>query len=179
MRGGLKALVFDKDGTLFDFEKTWGRWAVAFLTDLAGGDAVLAEALAAEAGVDLERARFRTDSVVIARGLAVRGDVADDDDCRRIVAEAAEAFGRLDVLINSAGTTVFVPHHDLEGITRRRLASALLREHDRPVPDDAGCGSSPEGRRRGTRRVDLVGLGGGRCGLLAAVLRVEGRPSTT
>ena len=52
-----------------------------------------------------------------ARGLAVQGDVADDADCRRMVEEAAEAFGRLDVLINSAGTTVFVPHHDLEGIT--------------------------------------------------------------
>lgn len=52
-----------------------------------------------------------------ARGLAVQGDVADDDDCRRMVAEAAEALGRLDVLINSAGTTVFVPHHDLDGIT--------------------------------------------------------------
>ena len=52
-----------------------------------------------------------------ARGLAVQGDVADDADCRRMVEEAAEAFGRLDVLINSAGTTVFVSHHDLEGIT--------------------------------------------------------------
>ena len=51
------------------------------------------------------------------RGLAVQGDVADDADCRRMVEEAAEAFQRLDVLINSAGTTVFVPHHDLEGIT--------------------------------------------------------------
>ncbi|MEM7095650.1 MAG: SDR family oxidoreductase [Actinomycetota bacterium] len=52
-----------------------------------------------------------------ARGLALQGDVADDADCRRMVDEAAEVFGRLDVLINSAGTTVFVPHHDLDGIT--------------------------------------------------------------
>ena len=52
-----------------------------------------------------------------ARGIAVQGDVADDDACRSMVAEAAEAFGRLDVLVNSAGTTVFVPHHDLDGIT--------------------------------------------------------------
>jgi len=51
------------------------------------------------------------------RGIAVQGDVANDDDCRRMVAEAVGEFGRLDVLVNSAGTTVFVPHGDLDGIT--------------------------------------------------------------
>ena len=49
-------------------------------------------------------------------GLAVQGDVSSDDDCRRVVAEAVESMGRLDILVNSAGTTAFVPHHDLEGI---------------------------------------------------------------
>ncbi len=49
-------------------------------------------------------------------GLAVQGDVSDDDDCRRMVAEAVEAMGRLDILVNSAGTTAFVPHHDLDGV---------------------------------------------------------------
>lgn len=49
--------------------------------------------------------------------LAVQGDVAEDDDCRRVVDTAVSALGRLDVLVNSAGTTVFVPHHDLDGIT--------------------------------------------------------------
>lgn len=49
--------------------------------------------------------------------LAVQGDVASDDDCRRMVAEAVDALGRLDVLVNSAGTTVFVQHDDLEGVT--------------------------------------------------------------
>lgn len=35
--------------------------------------------------------------------LAVVADVADEDDCRRIVAEHSERHGRLDVLVNSAG----------------------------------------------------------------------------
>ncbi len=52
-----------------------------------------------------------------ARGIAIQGDVADDDACRSMVAEAAETFGRLDVLVNSAGTTVFVPHHKLDDVT--------------------------------------------------------------
>ncbi len=46
----------------------------------------------------------------------VQGDVGDDTDCRRMVTEAVDAFGRLDVLVNSAGTTVFVDHADLDGI---------------------------------------------------------------
>jgi 3-oxoacyl-[acyl-carrier protein] reductase len=50
-------------------------------------------------------------------GLAVQGDVADDADCRRMVDAAVAALGRLDILVNSAGTTVFVPHDDLDGIT--------------------------------------------------------------
>ena len=49
-------------------------------------------------------------------GLAVQGDVASDADCRRIVDEAVAELGRLDVLVNSAGTTVYVDHADLEGL---------------------------------------------------------------
>jgi len=35
--------------------------------------------------------------------LAIAADVADEDDCRRIVAEHRDRYGRLDVLVNSAG----------------------------------------------------------------------------
>lgn len=49
-------------------------------------------------------------------GIALQGDVADDGDCRRMVAETVDALGRLDILVNSAGITTFVPHDDLEGL---------------------------------------------------------------
>ena len=35
--------------------------------------------------------------------LAVAADVASEDDCRRVVAEHRDRYGRLDVLVNSAG----------------------------------------------------------------------------
>jgi 3-oxoacyl-[acyl-carrier protein] reductase len=50
------------------------------------------------------------------KALAVRADVAEDEDCRAMVAEAEKAFGRLDVLVNNAGYTKFVNHNDLEGL---------------------------------------------------------------
>src|SRR3954451_1316145 len=48
--------------------------------------------------------------------LVAQGDVSKDDDCRKIVA-AAGAWGRLDVLVNNAGTTKHVAHADLDGLS--------------------------------------------------------------
>src|ERR1700759_432139 len=48
--------------------------------------------------------------------VVVQGDWSRDEDCRKIAAAAAP-WGRLDVLINNAGTTKHVPHHDLDGLS--------------------------------------------------------------
>ena len=48
--------------------------------------------------------------------VVVQGDVARDEDCRKIVAAAAP-WGRVDALINNAGTTKHVPHGDLDGLS--------------------------------------------------------------
>lgn len=53
----------------------------------------------------------------LGRGIAVQGDVSQDADCRRIAAEAQTAFGRIDALVSSAGTTRLVPHADLDALT--------------------------------------------------------------
>ena len=50
-----------------------------------------------------------------AQAIAVQGDVADDAACRRAVESTVQSFGGLDVLVNCAGTTQFVPLSDLEG----------------------------------------------------------------
>ena len=49
--------------------------------------------------------------------LVVQGDVGVQADCDRLVASAVEHFGRLDILINNAGTTTFVPHTELDLLT--------------------------------------------------------------
>lgn len=47
--------------------------------------------------------------------VSFQADVADDAACRTAVDVAMRSFGRLDVLVNCAGTTQFVPLNDLEG----------------------------------------------------------------
>jgi 3-oxoacyl-[acyl-carrier protein] reductase len=51
------------------------------------------------------------------RGMAFQADVAEDAACRAMMAAAGEAFGRIDILVNCAGTTTFVSHGDLEKVT--------------------------------------------------------------
>ena len=38
----IRGVLFDKDGTLFDFQGTWGSWAQGLFLDLSGGDAARA-----------------------------------------------------------------------------------------------------------------------------------------
>jgi len=52
-----------------------------------------------------------------AEAILVQADVGQDADCRKLVAEAMKAWGRIDGLINNAGTTKFQAPGDLEGVT--------------------------------------------------------------
>ena len=48
---------------------------------------------------------------------AFQGDVANDADCRRVAKEVLDKWGRIDALVNNAGTTKFVAHADMEGLS--------------------------------------------------------------
>ncbi|PIE12906.1 MAG: phosphatase [Rhodobacterales bacterium] len=62
----IKALLFDKDGTLFDFGATWETWAESFLLRLCNGDRSEAASIGQILGFDLATSRFDPGSVVIA-----------------------------------------------------------------------------------------------------------------
>ncbi|MDT9687719.1 glucose 1-dehydrogenase [Streptomyces sp. P9(2023)] len=47
----------------------------------------------------------------------VQADVSDETQAAGLVAAAVEAYGRLDILVNCAGTTRFIPHDDLAAAT--------------------------------------------------------------
>ena len=60
------AILFDKDGTLFDFHATWSGWAADIIRDLSGGEAATMARIASEIGFDLAVGQFRPESPMIA-----------------------------------------------------------------------------------------------------------------
>jgi len=48
--------------------------------------------------------------------VAIQADVADPAQAAALVSQTLERFGRLDMIVNNAGATVFVPFPDLDGI---------------------------------------------------------------
>jgi len=64
------------------------------------------------------RNRKQADDVARQCGaLAIQGNVAEDADCRKVAREVLAKWGRIDGLVNNAGTTKFVGHKDLEGLS--------------------------------------------------------------
>lgn len=49
--------------------------------------------------------------------IAVQADVAEDTECRKLAQAALDKWGRVDALVNNAGTTKYVKHADLDGLS--------------------------------------------------------------
>ncbi|MCO6048279.1 HAD family hydrolase [Mesorhizobium sp. RP14(2022)] len=64
--GKIKAVLFDKDGTLIDFQKTWFAVGDAMALAAANGDRAEADRLLEQGGYDFTAARFKPDSVFAA-----------------------------------------------------------------------------------------------------------------
>lgn len=62
----IQGIVFDKDGTLFDFNATWGAWAQRLLIQEAQGDEALAKVLADAIDYDWNTKLFLHGSIVVA-----------------------------------------------------------------------------------------------------------------
>tara|TARA_B100000676_G_scaffold61869_1_gene61195 strand:- start:1156 stop:1869 length:714 start_codon:yes stop_codon:yes gene_type:complete len=62
----IRGLLFDKDGTLFDFEKTWNSWTSKILTEVSKQSNVSISALADAIDFDLKTGKLLPQSIVIA-----------------------------------------------------------------------------------------------------------------
>ena len=89
------------------------------------------------------------------QAIAIQADVSEEADCKRLVAATIEHFGQLDMLVNNAGTTTFVPHDRTRRADRRDLAQDLTRESDWRLYDVARSCNAYRGGGRGRDRDDL------------------------
>ena len=92
---------------------------VAVTGSSSGIGAATARAFAAAgASVLVNSARSVADGEAVATSLPdalyVQGDIAEPEVPERLVAAALERWGRLDTLVNNAGTTAVIPHHDVQ-----------------------------------------------------------------
>ena len=93
----LKAILFDKDGTLFDFGATWNNWTMSVIDHYSEGSANLAQHIADAIGFDLAKREFLPSSPIIAGTnreaaelVASALDDADVDAVELYLAESAE-----------------------------------------------------------------------------------------
>ena len=100
----------------------------AIAAGLAGAGAAVAVA-----GRRADRNREAVEALEAAgcRAVGIEADVTDPDDCRMLVDRAAEAFGRLDILVANAGTNVRKQPEDytleeFRGIIDVNLTSTFL-----------------------------------------------------
>lgn len=63
---GIKGILFDKDGTLIDFQASWFAIGDSMALKAAGGDRDKADRLMTAAGYDFEAHRFKPDSIFAA-----------------------------------------------------------------------------------------------------------------
>jgi 3-oxoacyl-[acyl-carrier protein] reductase len=55
-----------------------------------------------------------------AEAIVVQADVSKDAECRRLIQAAVDKFSGIDVLVNNAAVTEFIPFEDLEGLSEQK-----------------------------------------------------------
>jgi phosphoglycolate phosphatase len=126
----VQAIIFDKDGTLFDFRATWGGWAERLLDKLSRGDAGLRAAAGEAIGVIPGGGGFRADSIVIAN--------TQDEIASVLSGVVAIPAGEIVGLANAiAADTTLVPAVALEAclgeLGRGRLLGLVTNDSEVPA----------------------------------------------
>lgn len=105
----MDGIVFDKDGTLFDFRRSWGAWAATMLNALAEDEAH-ARRMGRAVGYDPDTGIFEADSPIVA---ATNADIAE-----RLVPHlpGRSAGDILDELNDMAAVAPMIPATDLEAV---------------------------------------------------------------
>ena len=154
----IDGIIFDKDGTLFDFRLSWGRWTTELVRTLAPNPQQ-AEKLAQVIGFDLATGDFAPDSPVISAtpheiaqtmlpylpGHSLTG-LADQMNTLSAATEMSPAVDLVPLLtaLRARGLKIGLATNDTEAPARAHLAAAgILQLFDFVSGCDSGYGGKP------------------------------------
>jgi len=156
----IKAILFDKDGTLFHYTETWGAWARATLLHLTEGDENLARKMGWDVGYRWESNDFVAGSPLVvgsneeifgAWGAALPHMSLEEIDavCRHYIEHLPDApVCDLNLVLGelrTAGYILGVATNDYERGAAKQLEDQSIAHHFAFVAGfDSGYGAKPE-----------------------------------
>ena len=157
----IAGIIFDKDGTLFDFQATWAPGARRLVEELAGGDQSLAARLAAALGYNQAAERMAADSVMVAETPETVADALMA--VMPAGADRRHLIGRLDAIgaetpqvpavpllpllerLRGRGLRLACVTNDTEAVARAHLREAGIETRfEAVVGYDSGHGTKPD-----------------------------------
>ncbi|WP_120635879.1 HAD family hydrolase [Ruegeria sp. EL01] len=155
----IDAIVFDKDGTLFDFANTWGAFGRSMLLRLSNRDETRAAELGKVIGFDFQQQRYAEDSIVIAATVdeiaevlvphiegMLLGELIElmNAEAATIPQAPATPLGPLLERLQNSGIKLGIATNDSEHPALQHLESAGVRQHfDFVAGYDSGHGFKP------------------------------------
>ena len=156
----IKGIVFDKDGTLFDFQSSWGASTFDFLSSLSDGNSAILEDLCHVLKFDLEHKVFLLDSIFIA-GTArqtidllrpiipkkTEADILTEQQFHYSNLEQRPVKNLHNILerLNDLGYLMSIATNDLEAITISQLKkNNIYNFFIEVIGSDSGYGAKPE-----------------------------------
>lgn len=154
----IRGLLFDKDGTLFDFKRSWAGWATGLLSEIST-DPDHARAMGQAIGFDVDQQVFSPLSPVIASTASVIADLLaphlpqlDTDQIEDLINGAAvraqmiEAVPLVPLMVEfrRRGLKIGLATNDTERPARAHLAAQGLTDlFDFVAGYDSGHGAKP------------------------------------
>ena len=154
------ALLFDKDGTLFDFAATWGAFGRVALEHLSDGDVQRASGMGNAIGFDYAQEVYEPDSIFVAGTVGEIVDVLLPHVPERSQSELVETLKQISAEVQQMpavplapflqglreiGLKLGVATNDAEEPAMQHLASVGVRDHfDFIAGYDSGHGCKPE-----------------------------------
>ena len=159
-RERFKGIIFDKDGTLFDFQSTWSPMMVTLLNVLCGGDREYSRQKGHLLGFDLDKELYLPESAFIAgtpeqfvEQLLANFKEWSEKELIRLLNEITKDTEQVEVVslvpllteLKKVGYVLGVATNDSEEDARRQLEEkGILKYFDFLAGFNSGYGSKPD-----------------------------------